>query len=72
MSSLNFSVSRQEALLIMITMFWGGTFHAVQYAVSGSGPQIFVGLRFATAELAVVLLSLRTMRGLTWFEVKAG
>ncbi|MCV5688469.1 EamA family transporter, partial [Escherichia coli] len=34
MSSLKFSVSRQEALLIMITMFWGGTFLAVQYAVS--------------------------------------
>ncbi|EPL7924568.1 EamA family transporter, partial [Klebsiella quasipneumoniae] len=56
MSSLKFSVSRQEALLIMITMFWGGTFLAVQYAVSLSGPLFFVGLRFATAALAVGLL----------------
>lgn len=72
MSSLKFSVSRQEALLIMITMFWGGTFLAVQYAVSLSGPLFFVGLRFATAALAVGLLSLRTLRGLTWLEVKAG
>ena len=37
----------------MITMFWGGTFLAVQYAVSLSGPLFFVGLRFATAALAV-------------------
>lgn len=72
MSSLKFSVSRQEALLIMITMFWGGTFLAVQYAVSLSGPLFFDGLRFATAALAVGLLSLRTLRGLTWLEVKAG
>ncbi len=72
MSSLKFSVSRQEALLITITMFWGGTFLAVQYAVSLSGPLFFVGLRFATAALAVGLLSLRTLRGLTWLEVKAG
>ncbi|CTP99186.1 exported hypothetical protein [Klebsiella variicola] len=72
MSSLKFSITRQEALLIMITMFWGGTFLAVQYAVSLSGPLFFVGLRFATAALAVGLLSLRTLRGLTWLEVKAG
>ncbi|MCV5332899.1 DMT family transporter, partial [Escherichia coli] len=37
-----------------------------------SGPLFFVGLRFATAALAVGLLSLRTLRGLTWLEVKAG
>ena len=47
-------------------------FLAVQYAVSLSGPLFFVGLRFATAALAVGLLSLRTLRGLTWLEVKAG
>ena len=47
----------------MITMFWGGTFLAVQYAVSLSGPLFFVGLRFATAALAVGLLSLRTCGG---------
>ncbi|MGP4885265.1 EamA family transporter, partial [Klebsiella pneumoniae] len=47
-------------------------FLAVQYAVSLSGPLFFVGLGFATAALAVGLLSLRTLRGLTWLEVKAG
>lgn len=67
-----FSFRPQEAILILITMFWGGTFLAVQYAVSLSGPFFFVGLRFATAALAVALLSIKSLRGLTWLEVKAG
>ncbi|MBV7403579.1 DMT family transporter [Enterobacter sp. ENT03] len=72
LSRYSFSVKPQEALLILITMFWGGTFLAVQYAVTLSGPFFFVGLRFATAALAVALLSLKVLRGVTWLEVKAG
>ncbi|MEH5097309.1 DMT family transporter [Atlantibacter hermannii] len=76
MSSLRqryqFSVKPQEALLILITMFWGGTFLAVQYAVTLSDPFFFVGLRFATAALAVGILSLNTLRGLTRLELRAG
>lgn len=67
-----FSVKPQEALLILITLFWGGTFLAVQYAVTMSGPFFFVGLRFATAGLAVALLSLRVLNGISWLEIKAG
>nr|WP_318380505.1 DMT family transporter [uncultured Enterobacter sp.] len=72
LSRYSFSVKPQEALLILITMFWGGTFLAVQYAVTMSGPFFFVGLRFATAALAVALLSMKVLRGVTWLEVKAG
>ncbi len=72
LSRYKFSVKPQEAILILITMFWGGTFLAVQYAMTMSGPFFFVGLRFATAALAVGLLSLKSLRGLTWLEVKAG
>ena len=72
LSRYQFSVKPQEALLIVITMFWGGTFLAVQYAVTLSGPFFFVGLRFATAALAVGLLSLRSLRGMTLLELKAG
>ena len=71
-SRFKFSVKPQEAILIVITMFWGGTFLAVQYAVTLSGPFFFVGVRFATAALAVALLSLHTLHKLTWLEVKAG
>ncbi|MEQ4452807.1 DMT family transporter [Kosakonia sp. YIM B13605] len=72
LSRYAFSVKPQEALLILITMFWGGTFLAVQYAVTMSGPFFFVGLRFATAALAVGMLCVNILRGLTWLEVKAG
>ncbi|WP_165461157.1 DMT family transporter [Atlantibacter sp.] len=67
-----FSVKPQEALLMLITMFWGGTFLAVQYAVTLSDPFFFVGLRFATAALAVGMLSIKSLRGLTRLELKAG
>ncbi|ASO98417.1 MULTISPECIES: DMT family transporter [Enterobacter cloacae complex] len=71
-SRFTFSIKPQEAILILITMFWGGTFLAVQYAVTMSDPFFFVGLRFATAAIAVALISLKTLRGLTLRELKAG
>jgi len=58
--------------LIFITMIWGGTFLAVHYAMKFSGPFFFVGLRFAAATLVLMLFSFRTLRGLTWYELKAG
>jgi len=67
-----FSINPQEAILILITMFWGGTFLAVQYAVTLSDPFFFVGLRFATAAIAVAIISLKTLPGLTMTELKAG
>lgn len=71
-SRYSLAVKPQEALLILITLFWGGTFLAVQYAVTMSGPLFFVGLRFATATLALGLLSWRRMAGLTLGEFRAG
>lgn len=71
-SRFTLSVKPQEAILVLITMFWGGTFLAVQYAVTLSDPFFFVGLRFATAAIAVALISLKTLRGLTLKELKAG
>lgn len=67
-----FRLSRAEWVLVAITVFWGGTFLAVQHALSVTGPMFFVGLRFATAAIAVALLSLPILRGLTWLELKAG
>ncbi len=58
--------------MIFITMIWGGTFLAVHYAMKFSGPFFFVGLRFAAATLVLMLFSFRTLRGLTWYELKAG
>ena len=67
-----FSVKPQEALLILITLFWGGTFLAVQYALAFSGPLFFVGLRFAAATAALALLSGRRLAGITLTELAAG
>lgn len=47
-------------------LFGGASRDASQRAV------LFVGLRFATATLALTLFSLRVLRGLTLYELKAG
>jgi len=64
--------SKAECLLVFITMIWGGTFLLVQHAMTVSGPMFFVGLRFAAAAIVVGFFSLRTLRDLTLFELKAG
>lgn len=61
-----------EAALVVVTMFWGGTFLIVQAAMSVSGPLFFVGARFALATLAGALLALPVLRGLTRRELAAG
>ncbi|WP_416332320.1 DMT family transporter [Acinetobacter sp. BIGb0102] len=53
-------------------MVWGGTFLAVQYALNFSTPMFFVGCRFAVAALAIFLISIKSMRGLTFKEILAG
>ncbi|MEB2647471.1 DMT family transporter [Pseudomonas sp. MYb541] len=64
--------SKAECILVVITMIWGGTFLLVQHAMTVSGPMFFVGLRFAAAAIVVGFFSLRTLRALTLFELKAG
>ncbi|MBD8574143.1 DMT family transporter [Pseudomonas syringae] len=65
-------ISQAEAVLIFITMLWGGTFLLVQHAMTVSGPMFFVGLRFAAAAAIVALCSMNVMRGLTALELRAG
>ncbi|MDB5980850.1 MAG: hypothetical protein JWQ69_1865 [Pseudomonas sp.] len=66
------SISKAEAVLILITVIWGGTFLLVQTALTYSGPLFFVGLRFAAAASIVALFSLRILRDLTVLEFRAG
>lgn len=70
--SLSLRISRQELVLIFITMIWGGTFLVVHRAVQYSGPFFFVGLRFATAALLLALFFRRYLAAITWMEIKAG
>lgn len=70
--SLSSRFSKAECVLVLITMVWGVTFLLVQHALTASGPMFFVGLRFAAAAIIVALFSLRSLRGITVFELKAG
>ncbi|WP_338562727.1 DMT family transporter [Erwinia sp. E_sp_B04_7] len=72
LSRYKLAFTRQESVLVLITMVWGGTFLAVHHAMTVSGPFFFVGVRFATAALMLAAISWRTLRGLTSTEVKAG
>lgn len=64
--------SRQEAVLILVTMIWGGTFLVVHAAMDHGGPLFFVGLRFTAAGLVAWALFHRAMAGLTRAELLAG
>ena len=61
-----------QLALILITMIWGSTFLAVQYALNFSSPMFFVGCRFAVAAVAIFLISIKSIRGLTLKETAAG
>lgn len=63
---------RPEWVLVGVTFLWGGTFLAVQTALTWSGPLFFVGLRFALAAGIMALLAGRRMRRITRQEVWAG
>ncbi|RZF56855.1 DMT family transporter [Acinetobacter halotolerans] len=67
-----FNAYTPQLALIFITMIWGGTFLAVQYALNFSSPMFFVGCRFAVAALVILLISMKSMAGLTLKETLAG
>ncbi|QDY41575.1 DMT family transporter [Candidatus Pantoea soli] len=71
-SRLSLRISRQELVLIFITMVWGGTFLVVHRAMAHSGPFFFVGLRFAAASLLLALFFRRHLRQVSWLELRAG
>jgi drug/metabolite transporter (DMT)-like permease len=66
------ALSRQELVLVLITMIWGGTFVVVQAAMQVSGPFLFVGLRFCFAGLLLTVFLGRHLRGLTRTELVGG
>ncbi len=61
-----------QLALILITVIWGGTFLTVQYALNFSSPMFFVGCRFAVAALTLLLISLKSMKGVTLKDLGAG
>lgn len=63
---------RAEAALLAITMAWGATFLAVQYAMTLSGPFFFVALRFAIAAAIGFAVAGKSLRHTTRTEIIAG
>ncbi|WP_375172808.1 DMT family transporter [Pseudooceanicola sp.] len=63
---------RPEWVLVGVTFLWGGTFLAVQTALTWSGPLFFVGLRFALAAGIMLLLAGRRLLRMTRQDVWAG
>lgn len=61
-----------QLALILITIIWGGSFITVQYGLSFSSPILFVGFRFASAAIAVMLISISHLKCFTLKEVVAG
>ncbi|MCX8957445.1 DMT family transporter [Erwinia psidii] len=72
LSRYTLSLTRQELVLILITVVWGCTFLTVHHAMTVSGPFFFVGARFATAALILAAFSWRTLREISRAEIKAG
>lgn len=62
----------REAVLVFITLLWGGTFLAVQTGLQWAGPYTFVGLRFGLAALIIAVLRHRALAGITGHEWRAG
>ena len=63
---------RREAVLVFITMLWGGTFLAVQHALQWSGPYALVGVRFGLAAVLLALVLRGRLRCITAHEWRAG
>jgi drug/metabolite transporter (DMT)-like permease len=71
---MGFGLTRREAALVLVTLLWGGTFYAVQVALTWASPFALVGVRFAIAAalLGAVLAWQGAWRGLNRFELRAG
>ena len=63
---------RQELALVAITMFWGGTFPSIHYALTICGPFFFVGCRFILAALLLGFCFRKALREAAPHDVFAG
>lgn len=69
---LQLQISRQEAVLIFITMLWGATFLIIHHAMEVAGPFFFFGMRFTVAALLLIVIFRRQLLGINRYEILAG
>ena len=60
------------AIILLVTLIWGGTFLLVQDSIRLTPPFTFLALRFGISTFAMVLIFRKRLRRLTWSEVRAG
>ncbi len=63
---------KSEAVLIIITLIWGGTFVVIKGALDDASPLFFVGIRFSIAALILTPFMLTRFRGFTKPVLRAG
>lgn len=64
--------SRQEIVLLLITVLWGATFLIIRHALQFTGPLFFVGVRFTCAVAMMGILSFADLPRITGRELLAG
>jgi drug/metabolite transporter (DMT)-like permease len=63
---------RHDALLVLITMIWGGTFLIVKTTVSLSGPFTYLAFSYSIGCLTLAILFFRHLRRITRTELLSG
>lgn len=66
------SSSRVHAVLVLTTLFWGGSFLFTKIGLATVPPVHFVALRFALASLIMLLASSRRLPRFSWGEARRG
>jgi drug/metabolite transporter (DMT)-like permease len=63
---------RIDALLLFVTMIWGGTFLVTKYSIHFVGPFTYLGYNFGIGALTLALVFRRRLRRLTRGELRSG
>jgi drug/metabolite transporter (DMT)-like permease len=63
---------RHDALLVLITMIWGGTFLIVKTTVSLSGPFTYLALSYSIGSLTLAIIFYRRLKRITRTELLSG
>jgi drug/metabolite transporter (DMT)-like permease len=64
--------SRVHGVLVLTTLFWGGSFLFTKIGLATVPPVHFVALRFALAALIILLASVRRLPRFSWGEARRG
>lgn len=70
--SLRLSSLRYDALLVLVTIIWGGTFLITKNAITLSGPFTYLALCYSIATLTLAVIFHKRLWHITRFELLSG